>query len=50
LISRSTGFTPFNLLFGDEVVIPKEIKMGLVKVVALTQDQDNENVLKDIIE
>ena len=25
-ISRSTGFTPFKLLFGDEAITPEEAK------------------------
>jgi hypothetical protein len=27
-ISRSTGFTPFKLLFGDEAITPEEAKAG----------------------
>jgi transposase InsO family protein len=27
-ISRSTGFTPFKLLFGDEAITPEEAKWG----------------------
>jgi hypothetical protein len=30
-ISRSTGFTPFKLLFGDEAITPKEAKAGVNK-------------------
>jgi hypothetical protein len=48
-ISRYMGFTPFKLLFGDEAITPKEIKLGSTRVVASTQDQDNEKVLKDTI-
>jgi hypothetical protein len=39
-----------KLLFGDEAVTPEEIKLGSVRVIALTQDQDNEKVSKDTIE
>jgi hypothetical protein len=41
-ISRSTSFTPFKLLFGNKAVTPEEVKMGLARVIALTQDLDNE--------
>jgi hypothetical protein len=27
-VSRSMGFTPFKLLFGDEAITPKEAKTG----------------------
>jgi transposase InsO family protein len=49
-ISESTGFTLFKLLFGDELVTPKEIKLGSARVIASAQDQDNEKVSKDTIE
>jgi hypothetical protein len=49
-VSRSTGFTPFKLLFGDEAVTPEEIKLGSARVIALAQEQDNEKVTKDAIE
>jgi hypothetical protein len=29
-ISRSTSFTPFKLLFGDEAITPKEAKAGSI--------------------
>ena len=32
--SRSTGFTPFKLLFGDEAITPEEAKTGSIRVVA----------------
>jgi hypothetical protein len=41
LVSRPTWFIPFKLLFGEEVVTPEEIKLGLARVVALTQDEGN---------
>jgi transposase InsO family protein len=33
-ISRSTGFTPFKLLFGDEAITPEEAKAGSIRIVA----------------
>jgi hypothetical protein len=49
-ISRSTGFTPFSLLFRDEAVTLEEVKLGLARVTTSTQDQDDEIFLKDAIE
>jgi ribonuclease HI len=34
-ISRSTGFTTFKLLFGDEVITPEEAKAGSTRTVVL---------------
>jgi hypothetical protein len=45
-ISRSTCFTPFNLLFWDEVVAPEETKLGSARVITSIEDQDNEFFLK----
>jgi hypothetical protein len=33
-ISRSTGFTPSKLLFGDEAITPEEAKAGSIRTVA----------------
>ena len=33
-ISRSTCFTPFKLLFGDEAITPEEAKTGSIRTVA----------------
>jgi hypothetical protein len=38
-ISRSTGFTPFKLLFGDEAITPEEVKAGSIRIVALAEDE-----------
>jgi hypothetical protein len=37
-ISRSTGFTPLKLLFGDEAVTLEEVKLGSARVMASIQD------------
>jgi hypothetical protein len=37
-ISRSTGFTPFKLLFGDEAITPEEAKAGSIRTVASVED------------
>jgi hypothetical protein len=49
-ISRSTGFTPFKLLFGDEAITPEEAKAGSIRTIALIEDEDNYSVAKDTIE
>jgi hypothetical protein len=49
-MSRSTEFTSFKLLFGDEVVTPEEAKAGSIRTVALTEDQADYHVTKDTIE
>jgi hypothetical protein len=44
------NFTPFELLLGDEAVTPKEAKLGFARIIASTQDSDNEKVSKDAME
>jgi hypothetical protein len=49
-ISRSTGFTPFKLLFGDEAITPEEAKAGSIRTVASAEDEADYSVAKDTIE
>jgi hypothetical protein len=49
-VSRSAGFTPFKLLFGDEVITPEEAKTGSIRTLASAEDEDTRKVLKDSIE
>jgi hypothetical protein len=49
-VSRSTGFTPFKLLFGDEAITPEEAKMGSIRTTASTEDEVDYHVAKDTIE
>jgi hypothetical protein len=49
-ISRSTGFTPFKLLFGDEVITSEEAKAGSIRITASTEDEADYHVAKDTIE
>jgi transposase InsO family protein len=49
-ISRSTGFTPFNLLFGYEAITPEEAKAGTIRTVASVEDEADYSVAKDAIE
>jgi hypothetical protein len=37
-VSRSTRFTPFKLMFGDEAITPKEARMGSIRTLASTED------------
>jgi hypothetical protein len=48
--SRSTGFTPFKLLFGDEAITPEEAKAGSIRTVALAEDEADYHITKDTIE
>jgi hypothetical protein len=48
--SRSTGFTPFKLLFGDEAITPEEAKVGSIRTAASADDEANYHVAKDTIE
>jgi hypothetical protein len=49
-ISRSTGFTPFKLLFGDEAITPEEAKAGSIRTMASIEDEADCFVAKDAIE
>jgi hypothetical protein len=49
-ISRSTSFTPFKLLFGDEAITPEEAKAGSIRTTASAEDKANYHVAKDTIE
>jgi hypothetical protein len=49
-VSRSTGFTPFKLLFGDEAITPEEAKAGSIRTVASAKDKADCSVDKDAIE
>src|SRR5688572_14143895 len=49
-MSRSTGFTPFKLMFGDEAITPEEAKTGSIRTVASAEDGANCSMAKDAIE
>jgi ribonuclease HI len=49
-VSRSTGFTSFKLLFGDEAITPDEAKTGSIRTTASTEDEVDYHVAKDTIE
>jgi hypothetical protein len=50
VVSRSTGFTPFKLLFGNEAITPEEEKIGSIRTLASAEDEDTFKVSKDSIE
>jgi ribonuclease HI len=49
-MSRSTGFTPFKLLFGDEAITPEEAKTGSIRTTASAKDEADYQTTKDTIE
>jgi transposase InsO family protein len=49
-VSRSTGFTPFKLLFGDEALTPEEAKTGSIRTTASAEDKADYQTTKDTIE
>jgi hypothetical protein len=50
VVSRSTGFTPFKLLFSDEAITPEEARTGSIRTLALTKDEEACKITKDTIE
>jgi hypothetical protein len=40
IVSRSTGFTPFKLLFGDEAITLEEARTGSIRTLASTEDKE----------
>jgi hypothetical protein len=49
-VSRSTGFTPFKLLFGDEAITPEETRRGSIRTLASIEDEENCKITKDTID
>jgi transposase InsO family protein len=49
-ISRSTCFTSFKLIFGDEAITPEEAKAGSIRTTASVEDEADYHVAKDTIE
>jgi hypothetical protein len=48
--TRSTGFTPFKLLFRDEAITPEEAIEGSIRTIASAEDEADCQVTKDTIE
>jgi ribonuclease HI len=49
-VSRSTGFTPLKLLFGDEAITQEEAKAWSIRTAASAEDEADYHVAKDTIE
>jgi hypothetical protein len=49
-VSRSTRFTPFKLLFGDEAITQEEARTGSIRTLASTEDEGDCKITKDTIE
>jgi hypothetical protein len=49
-VSRSTGFTPFKLLFCDEAITPEEAKTGSIRTTTSAEDKADFQITKDTIE
>jgi hypothetical protein len=50
VVSRSTSFTLFKLLFDDEAITPKEARTSSIRTIALTEDEAHCQITKDTIE
>jgi hypothetical protein len=50
VVSRSIGFTPSKLMFGDEAITPEEARTGSIRVLALIEDKGDCQITKDTIE
>jgi hypothetical protein len=42
--------TPFKILFGDEAITPEEVRIGSIRTLASTEDEDTCKIIKDTIE
>jgi hypothetical protein len=49
IVSRSTRFTPFKLLFGNEAITLEEARMGSIRILASTKDEGDCQITKDTI-
>jgi hypothetical protein len=49
-MSRSTGFTPFKLLFGDEAITQEGAKAGSIRTIASAEDEADCQITKETIE
>jgi transposase InsO family protein len=46
VVSRSTGFTLFKLLFGDEAITPEEARTGSIRTLASVEDEEGCKIIK----
>jgi hypothetical protein len=50
VVSGSTGFTPFKLLFGDKAITPEEARTGSIRTLASAENEENCKITKGTIE
>jgi hypothetical protein len=50
VVSRSSDFTPFKLLFGDEAITPEEARRGSIRTMVSIKDEEGYKITKDTIE
>jgi transposase InsO family protein len=50
VVSRSTGFTPFKLLFSDEAITLEEARTGSIRTSASIEDKEDCKITKDTTE
>jgi hypothetical protein len=50
VVSRSTGFTPFKLMFDDEAITPEEARTGSIRTLTSTENEEDCKITKDTIE
>jgi hypothetical protein len=50
VVSRSTRFTLFKLMFGDEAITPEEARMGSIRTLASTDDEGDCQIPKYTME
>jgi transposase InsO family protein len=50
VVLRSTRFTPFKLLFGDEAITPEEARTCSIRTLASTEEEGDCQITKDTIE
>jgi hypothetical protein len=48
IVSRTTGFTPFKLLYGEEAMLPEEIKHQSLRTIRQAMVEDEEYSKKTI--
>jgi hypothetical protein len=48
--SRSIGFTPFKLLFGDKAITLEKAKAGSIRTTTSAEDEVDYHIAKDTIE
>jgi transposase InsO family protein len=50
VVSRSTGFTPFKLMFDDEAITPEEARTGSIRTLTSAENEEGCKITKDTIE